>query len=628
MSEQQKTNQLFSEFPPITPQTWKEKIVTDLKGSDYDKKLVWKPREGFSVQPFYTVEDLENIKYLDSSSDSFPYIRGNKKEGNQWKISQTICACDLQKANQKALSIVKSGVNSVGFSFCVEKEISVTDMETLLNGIDTTKTEINFYRVTSAVNFTNTLCELLKKKGISPSLFKGSINYDPIGNALTLKGKFCQTEQKAFENCKTIIEKLKEYNDTKTITVSGIHFSNAGANTVQELAFALSMGNDYLSGLTEQGLSAATVNQKLKFHLGVSGNYFFEIAKFRAARLLWAYIMKQYGAAPEDSKMYIHAQTSEWNKTIYDPHTNMLRTTTEAMSAILGGVDSLEVDPFNKTFEDTTEFSERIARNQQIILKEEAYLDKVADPAAGSYYIENLTDQIAQHAWQLFIEIENKGGYIKAFNAQFIQNILTEEAKKQMNAVANRQENLLGTNQYPNFVESKTDLDKTSMQPQNLTAAEAKVPGIIRYRGAQQFEQLRYRSDEYAKTNKRPLAFMLTYGPIAFSNARSQFSQNFFAVAGFSVQDNPNFKTVEEGVKAAIAAKSDIVVLCSADEEYAQIAPQAFDLLGKNTILVVAGYPKEIVDELKTKGIKHFIHVRSNVLETLEGFQKELGIVK
>jgi methylmalonyl-CoA mutase len=444
---------------------------------------------------------------------------------------------------------------------------------------------------------------------------------------LTLKGKFCSTQQETFEKCKNIIENLATFDNYKALSVSGIHFNNAGANTVQELAFSLSAGNDYMSNLTDLGVDATLINKKLKFHFGIGGNYFFEIAKFRAARFLWGQIMQKYGVSKEESQMHIHAQTTEWNKTIYDPYTNMLRTTTEAMSAVLGGVESLTVDPFNKIFEDTNNFSERIARNQQIVLKEEAYFDKVTDPAAGSYYIENLTNEIAQKAWKLFLEIENKGGYIKAFMEGFIQNMLSEEAKSRKNAIVNRQENLLGINQYPNFNESKQQIDFSVLEPENQTAKDAQVSGIIRYRGAQQFEKLRFRTDEYSLKNKRPLAFMLTYGSVAFSGARSQFSQNFFAIAGFKVQDNPNFETVEAGVQSAIKANADIVVLCSADEEYAKIAPEAFELLGNKGILVVAGFPKDIVDELKTKGIENFIHIRSNVLESLEEFQKKLNII-
>lgn len=627
MSEQKKSIRLFEEFPPITPEAWKEKIVVDLKGAEFDKKVVWRTREGITVQPFYTAKDLAQLEHLDSNPGEYPFVRGNKTKNNDWYISQNICARDIEKANQKAVDTIKRGVESICFEFKTDRTPTIDDIDQLLKGIDIETIEINFAGVVGILDFSESLMKVMQSRKIDITKLNGSINYDPIGG-FTLKGGFCTTQREAMEKCSKLISKFAPYKHFKAITVSGIHFSNAGAGTVQELAFTLAVGSEYLAQLSETGLTVAQINDKLKFHFGIGGNYFFEIAKFRAARLLWAQVMQQYGAAKEDSMMHIHAQTSEWNKTVYDPHTNVLRTATEAMSAAIGGVQSIVIDPFNITYEDSNELSERIARNQQIILKEESYFNKIIDPAAGSYYIETLTHKIIENAWKLFVEVENKGGYIAAFREQYIQNILNEGANTRRNLVANRQENLLGTNQFPNFNEHKTTISPEVLKPTDLTKSDAEVPGIIRYRGAQEFEQLRFRTDEYAKTNKRPLAFMLTYGPVAFSNARSQFSQNFFAVAGFSVKDNPNFASIEDGVKAAIAAQADIVVLCSSDDEYANIAPQAIELLGNKAILVVAGFPKDIVEELKAKGIQYFIHVRSNVLETLTNFQKELAILK
>ncbi|MDD2563849.1 MAG: methylmalonyl-CoA mutase family protein [Salinivirgaceae bacterium] len=625
MSEQKKLTRLFDEFPPVSPEAWKEKIITDLKGADFDKKLVWKPREGFAVQPFYTANDIKTLNHLDSNPGEFPYVRGNKTKDNDWFVSQNICACDTVKANKKVLEVLNKGVTSVCFEYHTDKKQIAADIEALLNNICLEAAEINFAGVVGILDFTDALLSVLSKRKIDPVNFNGSINYDPIGR-FTLKGNFCTTQEDSLGKCKTIIQKFDKHTGFKAITVSGIHFSNAGATTVQELAYTLAMGSEYVAQLSNLGLSVEKINESLKFHLGVGGNYFFEIAKFRAARLLWSQVMQQYGASKAASKMHIHAQTSDWNKTVYDPYSNVLRSTTEAMAAALGGVESLVVNPFNQIFEETNPISERIARNQQIVLKEESFFDKIIDPAAGSYYIENLTQQIAENAWKLFLEIENKGGYLTAFREQFIQKSLNEEAKARLKDIANRKENLLGTNQFPNFSESKENIDIAILKPCDLTKPEAEVPGIIRYRGAQEIEQLRHRTDVHAKSNKRPLAFMLTYGQAAFSNARSQFAQNFFAVAGFAVKDNSNFNTVEEGIAAAKKAGADIIVLCSSDEEYAEMAPKANELADKDAVMVVAGFPKDIVDELKSKGIKHFIHVRSNILETLETIQKEIGI--
>jgi methylmalonyl-CoA mutase len=303
----------------------------------------------------------------------------------------------------------------------------------------------------------------------------------------------------------------------------------------------------------------------------------------------------------------------------------MLRTQTEAMSAALGGAHSITVLPFNSVFEDTTEFSERIARNQQLLLKEESHLDKIADPSAGSYYIESLTDSLAGQAWKLFLEIQDKGGFVAAVKEGFIQKEIKEIAAKRDRNIALRHDSILGTNQFPNFTEKMgKEPDASVFQPLNLTVEGAEVETLKPYRGAQAFEALRYKIDIYAKGNKRPAAFMLTIGNLAFRKARAQFSCNFFAVAGFEVIDNNGFKTIDEGLAAAKAKSADIVVICSSDDEYAEFAPEAAGKL-ENEILVVAGNPA-CKAELEEKGITNFIHVKSNILEELKGYQDKLGI--
>jgi methylmalonyl-CoA mutase len=329
----------------------------------------------------------------------------------------------------------------------------------------------------------------------------------------------------------------------------------------------------------------------------------------------------------EITRAYIHSETSDWNKTLYDPHANMLRTTTEAMSAIIGGTNSLTVRPYNAMYENTTAFTERIARNQQLLLKEESHFDKIVDPSAGSYYIENLTNAIAEQAWKLFLELDETGGFIEAFKKGFVQDKIKETALKRDVNIATRREVLLGTNQYPNFNEFKLkEFDNKVFHPANQAIENPLAETLKPYRGAQAFELLRYKTDKYALKYSRPKAFMLTYGSLAMRRARSQFSSNFFACAGFEVIDNNGFKTVDDGVKAALDSKSDIVVICAADDDYPVIAPEILEKIGDNAIVVIAGYPVDFVEELKAKGIKYFIHIKSNVLETLLEFQKSLGI--
>jgi methylmalonyl-CoA mutase len=350
-----------------------------------------------------------------------------------------------------------------------------------------------------------------------------------------------------------------------------------------------------------------------------------EIAKFRAARLLWANIVAQYGPAKECSaKMFAHAVTSRWNQTVYDPYVNMLRGTTEAMSAAIAGVHSLEVVPFNDAFETPTEFSRRIARNVQLLLKHESHFDQVVDPSGGSYYIETLTDSIATEAWRLFREVEERGGYIAAFREGFVTGAVEASAAAKDKAVATRRTILLGANQYPNFTEVAGEtVAEADVKPGcGCSAAPTGKPALKPYRGAMPFEQIRLAADRSGKT---PTAFMLTCGTLAMARARAQFACNFFACAGIRVTDNTFFASVEEGARAALAAKADIVVVCAADDDYASLAPEAYKLLKDKAIVVGAGAPAS-QSELEAQGLSHFISVKSNVLETLKSYLKELGI--
>jgi methylmalonyl-CoA mutase len=315
--------------------------------------------------------------------------------------------------------------------------------------------------------------------------------------------------------------------------------------------------------------------------------------------------------------MFAHAVTSTWNQTVYDPYVNMLRGTTEAMSATLAGVHSLEVVPFNASYEEPTEFSKRIARNAELLLKHESHFDQVVDPAGGSYYIETLTKNIAEQAWKLFLEVEDKGGYVAAFKAGFVVEKVKASAAAKDKNITTRRQILLGANQYPNF----TEVADAAVSADVVTR-EDKENVLTPYRGAMAFEAMRLHVD---RSGKEPKAFMLTCGSLSMARARAQFSCNFFACAGIRVQDNTFFKSVEEGVAAALEAKADIVVVCASDDDYAEVAPKVKELLAGKAILVVAGAPA-CTPELEAQGITNFINVKSNVLETLKFYLKELGI--
>lgn len=626
MSEKDKTVKLFDDFPPVSTDAWEAIIEKDLKGAPYDKKLIWRTYEGFNVNPYYRAEDLEKISHMGTLPGEFPFLRGNKKDNNQWHIRQNIDARDVEKANAKALDVLMKGVTSLGFEVEDDSMLSPVEFKKLLNDICLESIELNFISGHASSKIVDLLKEEIKEKKIPTESITGSVDFDPIG-FLTLKGNVCKSLAHSFDKSKQLIDKTKDLPAFRAITIHGDYFKNSGSGIVQELAFSLAAGVEYLTQLTERELSVDEIAQKLKFNFAASNVYFMEIAKLRAARLLWSKIVESYGVKDKEKvKMYIHSVTARWNKTIYDPYVNMLRTTTEGMAAALGGTDSLTIEPFNTVFDIPSEFSERIARNQQNLLNEESYFSKIADPSAGSYYIEQLTASIAEHAWNLFLEIQEEGGYVEAFKKGIIQKAIKETAAKRNKNIATRRDNLLGVNQFPNFTESiDKEVDTSVFEPIDLSTENAIAETLKPYRGSQPFEFLRYKTDKYAKANGRPKVFMFTYGHLAMRKARAQFSCNFFACAGFEVKDNNGFKTVDEGIQAALDYKADIVVICSSDDEYAQIAPEINEKLKGKAIVVVAGAPK-CMDELKEKGVENFIHIKSNLLETLQYYQKALNI--
>ena len=612
---------LFSDFTAPSRQEWRDKIEVDLKGADYQKKMVWRTNEGFSMEPFYLKEDVEQLPVVNALPGEFPYVRGNKAADNEWHVRQDIkCACP-KEANAKALDILNRGVDSLGFVIPAS-ELSAEYISTLLDGIYVECVELNFMTCQRhSLELARLLAAYFESKGVDKTKVTGSICFDPIEKIVT-KGK---DTTPVLACAKELVETMKEYPNFRTIAVNAYKLTNAGAYSYQDLGYALAWGNEYMAELTEAGISPELAARNIKFNLGINGVYFMEIAKLRAARMLWAQIVSQYTDCKESAKMHICAFTTTYNQTIFDSYVNMLRSQTEAMSAALGGVESMVVTPFDAPYETPTDFAERIARNQQLLLKDECHFDRMVDVAGGSYFIEKLTTALAEQAWKLFLGVEEEGGFLSAAKAGSVQAVINDtNAARHANA-GKRKEFMLGTNQFPNFTE--TSEGKTPVQCCCNTCGtnketESSLPSISATRLASDFESLRLTTEKAAKT---PVAFMLTIGNLAMRQARAQFSCNFLAAAGYKVVDNLGFPSVEEGIDKALEAGADIVVICSSDDEYAEYAIPAFKYLDGRAMFVVAGAPA-CSDELKAAGIENFIHVKVDQLKTLKEYNTKLGI--
>ena len=612
---------LFTEFTAPATQEWLDKIQVDLKGADFQKRLVWRTNEGFSVQPFYRREDVEKLQTPLSMPGEFPFVRGNKKEDNVWYVRQEINASDALEANAKALDILNKGIDSLSFRVPREK-VSEQYIEQLLEGIRCDIVEVNFSTcMCHSLELARILAAYFEKKGYDKEKVVGSVEWDPLGK-MVMKGK---DKQSLLADAPALVEVFKDYPHFRCITVSSVALCNSGAYIVQELGYALSWGNEYLQQMAEAGVEPTLAASKIKFSMGVSENYFMEIAKFRAARMLWAQIVKQYEPKSDCAcKMCVNAVTTTYNMTLFDSHVNLLRSQTETMSAALAGVHSIVVTPFDAAYETPNDFSERIARNQQLLLKEECHFDKVVDPSSGSYYIEELTASLANEGWKIFLKVEEEGGFLAATLAGTIQDDINATNEKRHLHAAQRREFILGTNQYPNFTETSEGKQPVSSCRCGCGTGceDTPVKGISATRLAADFENLRLATE---KAVKQPVAFMVTVGNLVWRQARAQFSCNFLASAGYKVIDNLGFQTVEEGIDAALAAGSDIIVLCSSDEEYAEYAIPAFKYLDNRAIFVVAGAPA-CSEEPKAAGIENFIHVKVHQLETLKDFNAKLGI--
>ena len=619
MIMKEKREKLFSEFPPVSNEEWMEVVTRDLKGAPFEKKLVWRTKEGFNVQPFYRAEDIEHLPTKDVLPGQFPYVRGTKTD-NKWLIRQDVSVQgDIQQLNTNIKCLMERGANSVGLHF-VDECVNVATIQEMLAGIDLDKLEINLYsRRDLTVQLIEATKEALKALGADLGKVRGSFGFNPFRHTLGAGVRWSEWVEASVEVLKAA-EPLTQFT---CLTFQSVDLVNAGAYIYQEIGYALAAGADILTKVGEKsGKSISEVAERIRFDMGIGSNYFMEIAKFRAIRWLWALIVRSNDEKATDraTKAVVHAETSKWNKTIYDAYVNLLRTMTETMSATIAGVHSVTVNPFDKHFNPKgSDFSRRIARNQQLLLKEESHFDKVVDPAGGSYYIEHLTQSIAEQGWKLFLEVDEQGGFAKLANEGKIQEAVNASNDARHKAVATRRENLLGTNIFPNFTETSTEetrvIDNSKIEGKEVTALDKR-------RGASDFEELRLATEASGKT---PKVFMLTIGNLAMRLARSQFSSNFFAVAGYKLIDNLGFETVQEGVDAARKAGADIVVLCSSDDEYAEYGPQAYEALKGEIPLVIAGAPA-CMEELQAKGIEYFVHVKANVLETMQKFNELMGI--
>ncbi|MCF6129571.1 methylmalonyl-CoA mutase subunit beta [Flavobacterium sp. AS60] len=449
---------LFDAFEPVSSKQWKQQIQYELKGADYNDTLVWESLEGIKVRPFYH-EDESEIKYS-STINSEPF-----------KVLQNIFVHDVALSNKRALDSLNRGAESIRFT--VENENVAID--NLMQNLPLENVAYFFYLPFLSIDFVTKINDFAVKNNA-----KCSIQIDPIGQ-LSRDGNWFENLDKDFEKLIAISAKTT----TPFIAVQSGIYQNAGANMVQQLAYTLAHVNEYFNRIK-------SINQPITIEVAVGTNYFFEIAKLRALRLLFNTLAAEYDHTFD---CHIVVTPTKRNKTLYDYNVNMLRTTTECMSAILGGANSIANLPYDALYHKDNEFGDRIARNQLLVLKYESYFDKVSNPADGAYYIETLTEQLAEKALLLFKEIEEKGGFITQLIEGSIQKKISESAAKEQVLFDTGKEVLLGTNKYPNKNDKmKHDLELYPFVKQN--PRKTLITPIIEKRLAEKLEQERLAQEE------------------------------------------------------------------------------------------------------------------------------------
>ncbi len=577
------TEHLLEEFPPVSTAEWADAIARDLKGADYEKKLIWRTEEGMAVNPFYRAEDLKNLECPDHSSCELPQRVGAPARGG-CRIREAIDEVDLEAANRAAQASVAAGTDEIAFR--AVRVANAAELKLLTANLN----EVPLHFEYADEPLIRLLIEWLRERHRDPV----STGFDALAN-VEFAAKVITAAQSRFV----------------PFTIHAEEFEESGATAVEEIGFALAAGVDFLAAMQEREVGVDDAASALEVSFTIGANYFFQIAKLRAFRLMWARAIEIFGGTLRRPRTRIAARTSRWNKTIYDPNVNILRGTTEAMAAILGGADSLTVAPFDECYKQPDEASRRLARNTQLLLKHESRLGHVADAARGSYYVEAITDFLAREGWKRFQEIEARGGHRKAQTEGTLERELASSLAAREKAVATRRRVLVGTNQFVNRAEKA--LDRVDEKRMNETR-----------RGAKMYEELRLRIERQSAAGaKTPHILLAEIGDANMRVARSGFAASFFACAGFEIETRP-FTIAEE----IASAEGDLIVLCSSDAEYSGIAASLMPkmkAMGRKTPVIVAGYP-ENVEQLVTTGIVDFVHLRSNAVEVLAKWHERLGI--
>ncbi|MHA6249741.1 methylmalonyl-CoA mutase family protein [Pontibacter sp. CAU 1760] len=604
--EQQNQQRLFAAFTPATQADWEQKARKDLRDISLES-LTWHTYEDIAIKPYYAQEDIAHLPFSDHKPGDFPFLRGNKTGDNNWlNVKQVDASGDGKAAIDKAADALQRGADGIHFTV---QHPEAFDVPYLAGKIDLGHRSVSYTLPQQPTAFLKRLYQEMERQQVSHRNLNGFLNYEPM----TAKGVLSQEENKEIVD---VLELTKFSPDFYGISICGLNFSSIGASITQEIAYILSAAVAYIDRQTKAGQTIDAVLRNMQFCVASGTNYFFEIAKVRALRLLWAAVVEAYQAdTAQAAKLRIHSSTSSWYQTTLDPYVNMLRSTTEAMAAIIAGTDSLTVLPFDSTFKASDEFSERIARNVSIILKEEAYLDKAIDPASGSYYLESLTNELAHKAWMLFKEVEEKGGFEAAYDSGFILTSITEVSRKKFRNIATGRDVLVGTNKYPNPKENISFDPEALIQSADFDTTRAAYPT----------EVMRMATELHVrKRNRRPKAVVAVIGKGEQRLVNATFALEFFSCAGFETEKR-QFESVEAASEQLSGATTDVMIVAASESAFArEFGPRLRNHHAKPTI-ILAEDPEHMKEEMLANGYEEFIFDGCDTSSILKVVQKRLA---
>jgi methylmalonyl-CoA mutase len=710
---QPNAGKLLTEFSKVGFEEWRALVQSELKDAPFDKKMFSTTPEGIKLQPIYRQESVAGLAHVNSYPGFAPFVRGARSSGyvqQTWSISQEIAYSNAREFNHAARNSIGRGLTALNMvldqatrdghdpDWALPEQVgfgglsvaTLDDLDRALEGIDLESTSLFIRSGASAMPFAALLVALARRRKKTPTALKGCVEMDPLG-VLAHQGKLPQSVEGAYREMVALTRWAVEHAPRlQTVCVHSRAWHESGANAVQELAFTLATGVEYLRAANQRDLGIDQVAPRMRFAITVGTGFFMEIAKLRALRMLWSRAISAIGGNDASKRLALHVRTSHWNKTVHDPYNNVLRSTVEAFAGVLGTCDSMQVGAFDEVVRRPDDFSQRLARNTQLVLQKECHLNHVIDPAGGSWYVETLTAELAQRAWALFQEVEKLGGMEAAIRAGFPQKAVADTASEKIKAVNRRRDSIVGLNQYANPTEKALDVSledakafhkrrvqqvasyRTSLEEEQSEIVLQKLAAVVGSKGPDLFdacveaisagatlgeitravrindspsppitpvfmtrvgadlERLRTATDRYVVAgHDRPKAFLLNMGPLREHKARADFSRGFLGVAGYDVISPPGFKETQEAADSFANSKARLAVICSTDDKYPSLVPplaKAIRAVQPEAIILLAGYPQDQVEAHKKSGVDDFIHIRADAKELLATVHRRLGI--